>query len=402
MVYLLKFLKASSTQSETSAAGSVRVEYRLACSGEFYNCRVETFEWRKSDITRVLLRTPLELFVASHPFNSYPQELCVRLNLSVVTEQEGRATRTILPDEDIVEDLCSLITILSRRLVSPVCKTREICSGPYPALGSFGSDYPTPILPRERIAAWSQRPITVLTSMKGQEIIFNNPPPVGVDPNALSSFLLKLPGLPNAVNIVYAARLYRTAFELIESRPDIAYLLLISTVECFADLAFIDYDPEQSEKLETPEARAVQKRARDFGLDDDKARQLGLEACKGNRWLSKKFKRFLTEFSSPEELAERDRLFALPEYLCPPLEEFSKIFGRIYSARSVNLHQAVPFPESVGIGTSTTVSWRQLPLSWPFDQPDIPPVTWFERAVSQAVHRFLSEKGGVATKPFLS
>lgn len=169
-----------------------------------------------------------------------------------------------------------------------------------------------------------------------------------------------------------------------------------------ADLAFIDYDPEESERLEMPEARAVQKRARDFGLDDGKARELGLEACKGNRWLSRKFKKFLNEFVSPKELADRDRLFFVPEYLCPSIEELSKVFGRIYTARSVNLHHAVPFPESVGIGTSTGISWRQLPVGWPFDQPDIPPVTWFERVVSQAVGRFLSEKSGTTIKPFLS
>ena len=86
-MYLLRFLEAASTLTANSDAGPVGVEYRLACSGEFYNRRVETFDWRKSDITRVLLRGPFELFVASQPFDSYPQELCMRLNLAVVTEQ---------------------------------------------------------------------------------------------------------------------------------------------------------------------------------------------------------------------------------------------------------------------------------------------------------------------------
>lgn len=402
-MYLLRFLEAALTRTTNSDAGSVGVEYRLACSGEFYNRRVETFDWRKSDITRVLLRGPFELFVASQPFDSYPQELCVRLKPAVVTEQGKNVTRTLLPDEDIVEDLCSLLTLLSRRLVSSVCKTRQSSDdGPdLSALGSFGSEFPTPILPLQHIAAWKQRPITVLTSMKEQKVIHNNPPPVGVDPNALSEFLLNLPSLPKlATNIVYASRLYKTALELIEARPEIAYLLLISTVESLADVAFTDYDPGESVKLATQEAIAVQKRAKNFGLDDDQAKQLGLDACKGNRWLKRKFKRFLEDFISPEELTGKDPVFLVPESLCPTIEEFSKTFGRIYDARSVNLHQAWPFPNSVGIGTSTSIPWRQLPLNWPFERRDIPPVAWFERTVSHAMHRFLAEKGGVTAKPF--
>jgi hypothetical protein len=56
---------------EVAPAKSVEVEYRLACSGELYNRNVLTADWRKSDVTRILLRTPFELFVASQPFAHY-------------------------------------------------------------------------------------------------------------------------------------------------------------------------------------------------------------------------------------------------------------------------------------------------------------------------------------------
>jgi hypothetical protein len=123
-MYLLKFL-----QEAQSRSGGVDVEYRLACSGEFYNRRVETFDWRKSDVTRILLDQPFSIFVASRPFDSYPQELCVRLTLNTVTEEGGapnmRGIRTFLPDDDVVEDLCAVLSLVSRRLVSTVTKTRE-------------------------------------------------------------------------------------------------------------------------------------------------------------------------------------------------------------------------------------------------------------------------------------
>jgi hypothetical protein len=142
--------------------------------------------------------------------------------------------------------------------------------------------------------------------------------------------------------------------ELIESRPDISYQLLISTVESLADVAFGDYEPEQSEKLATQVA--VQQRARGFGLAEEQVTQLALDACKGQRWLKRKFKKFVLEFASLEELGVKDRVFLVPEHLCPPKEDVPKALGRIYDARSGNLHIASPFPKTVGIGTSPSAN----------------------------------------------
>ena len=90
-MYLLKFLEEARSRS-----AGVNVEYRLACSGEFYNRKVLTHDWRKSDVTRILLEQPFPIFVASQPFDSYPQELCVRLTLNTVTE-EPRLPRSSAP-----------------------------------------------------------------------------------------------------------------------------------------------------------------------------------------------------------------------------------------------------------------------------------------------------------------
>jgi hypothetical protein len=197
-MYLLQFLETCSGQS----AGAVDVEYRLACSGELYNRRVQTFDWRKSDATRVLLKAPFELFVVSRPFANYPQELCARMTLNFVTEQgigNVPVTSILLPDEDVIEDICSILSLLSRRLISPVGKTRERQKlpdlGPHTLdfLGSYGLDLPVPILPQPPVAVWSRRPLTVVTSMDGQQVVDHSPPAVGVDPEMLSEFLLKLP-----------------------------------------------------------------------------------------------------------------------------------------------------------------------------------------------------------------
>ena len=123
---------------------------------------------------------------------------------------------------------------------------------------------------------------------------------------------------------------------------------------------------------------------------DEKAKQLVLEACKGERWLKKKFKKFLLDFVAPEVLVAKDRLFLVPEHLCPTKDDLPKVLGRIYDARSGNLHRALPFPRSVSIGVNPWINPRDLP--W-LTQDKVPPVAWFERAVSLAIRGFLSERG---------
>jgi hypothetical protein len=121
-MYFVKFLQTPDHQ-----AGGDQVEYRLVCSGEFFNRTVLTYDWRKSDATRILLEEPFSLLVASRPFDTYPQELCLRLTVAEVTEQATHGTSTssliFLPDDDIVEDICAILSLLSRRLISPVVKT---------------------------------------------------------------------------------------------------------------------------------------------------------------------------------------------------------------------------------------------------------------------------------------
>ena len=70
--------------------------------------------------------------------------------------------------------------------------------------------------------------------MSGQTVTFNEPPPVGVDHEALAAFLAHLGAREGAQDIVYAARQYKAALELIEQRPATAYLALVSVVETLA------------------------------------------------------------------------------------------------------------------------------------------------------------------------
>jgi hypothetical protein len=288
-MYFVKFLQAPEQQADGD-----EVEYRLVCSGELFNRTVQTHDWRKSDGTRILLEKPFNLLVASRQSESYPQELCARLNVPWVTEggtgESGSRSITFLPDKDIIEDACAILTLLSRRLITPVVKTMETPRAGPPTLRWFGSNVPIPIVDKFKVVAWPRRPLSIVTSYSGQRVEFNQPPPVGVDHDALAAFLSNLATRERAQDIVYAAKQYKTALELIEDRPDTAYLALVSVIETLASIALATYEPEESERISTK--ANVAKRARQLGLCEVQATQVALEATKGDYWLSRKIVKF--------------------------------------------------------------------------------------------------------------
>jgi hypothetical protein len=223
----------------------------------------------------------------SHPFADYPQELCARLAVNrVVNENPSKSfTRVFLPDEDVIEDLCSLLTFLSRRLITPVGKIRERHPTGIDGLGSYAEAVPIPIMGPSKVAIWKRRPATIITTVQQQNFILNDPPPVGVDDGALSTLFKTLPTIEHAANIINAARQYRTALELIESRPGIAYQLLISTIETLADVALADYQPDEAEKIKAKQV--VQAQTKKYGLTEVQANHLALLASKELRWNQK-------------------------------------------------------------------------------------------------------------------
>ena len=146
-----------------------------------------------------------------------------------------------------MEDLCSILSLLARRLISVVGKVRERRAERDTALGSYGWDAPVTVLNGAGFAVWRRCPISIITSHQGQRVEFHNVPPTEVDDEALKEVLLKLAVLPAAKPIVRACRLYKTALELIDDRPDITYQLLISATETMAGAVLSDYKPDEAE-----------------------------------------------------------------------------------------------------------------------------------------------------------
>lgn len=363
-------------------------EYRLLCSGELYNSRVLTLDWRKSDVTRNLLRKPCSLTVISQPFDDYPQELSLVITVPVIQEKSGNSMSTFHPDDDIAEDLAALLTLFLRRLVTLCVKVRTkyvTDTTDTPIESSQFRDWSLPIANAMNKVAWKRRGVSIGYSVQGTTVIDHSPPPVQVDPQRLESKFVSVATIKYGESYVMAARLYAQAMRMIEEWPDIAYQLLVYSAETIANKVLSDYSPSPQEKVEVK--GGVARRAQELGLTRENAEELAVLACADMPWASRKFRKFLKEMTD-KSLWEPDELFSIHEVYKPSAQDLDQALKRIYESRSAVVHEGEGYGPAVGLGTAPMIPVGALQelLS---GGPKVPPVTWFERVVNIALNRYL-------------
>jgi hypothetical protein len=273
----------------------------------------------------------------------------------------------------------ALLTVLCRRLITVMGKSAEQHAGSeYPKFDRI----PLPVGHLRRVY-WPPYPATVMFGRNRQEIRDNNPPPTPVDPDRLTALLLGLPGLEHAKSIVASARLYTLALELIREQPDITYQLLVSSAETIANEALQDFQPNDDAKVK--HQQRVFNLAKKFGLKEEMARDLALEACKTERWVKRKFRKFLTDNIDGSVWDKEDNLFREPLNLLPQRGDLHKTLGNIYDARSGATHSGHQFPMSASYSGGPKIPSRVAMARF---SSDFPPVGWFERIVNTAIRTF--------------
>lgn len=366
---------------------SLDAEYRLLCSGTLHHGWPG--DYSKSENARVLLYEPLLLFVVSRPFDDYPLELALHLTVPEVNDEvptkHGKSLHIYYPDEEVVRDLAALLSLRCRRLITVAGKVSERCSDYRHPLFDR-QPLPLPLATSMRRIFWRPHPLTVLTSYEGQEIQDYNPRPKQLDPSKLTELLLGLPGLPHAESLVASCRLYALALELIHERPDIAYQMLISSVETIANASLRTFQPADDLKVE--HQKVVYEMAVSLGLGEETARKLAIEACRREWWATKKFKKFLID-NVPESIWEEpDELFSrMDQELMPKREDFERSLSKIYNARSKATHEGRSFPASASYTGGPTISMPAAAGLFGAASP-FPPVVWFERVVNNALCGF--------------
>ncbi|MBN2022980.1 MAG: hypothetical protein JW809_09310 [Pirellulales bacterium] len=346
---------------------SVRVEYRLVCSGTLFP-RDFPGDWNRSDTARVLLSLPVELLVASRPYDSYPQELVLRFVVPLVSETDGKISHSYHPDQETASDVAALLTLLCRRLVTVAVKVREQHQSP--ALSPILEDFPVPAATVTRVSYWKPRPMDLLYSLHGVRVRSYHPPPQPFDTTGIITMLLSLPKSPIARAVLRAARLYALAMELIESQVEICYQLFISAVETMAGAVLKDWEPDPQSKI----------------------------SAKGNGWSKRKFKKFLLDNLDRGAIGREDDLFIVPQEFCPKDDQIEKALGKVYDIRSGATHAGRSYPASAAIGPSPSVPAKAIDAVVNL-RPTFPPIGWFERVVNNAVCNYLRRELRAGTAP---
>ena len=129
-----------------------------------------------------------------------------------------------------------------------------------------------------------------------------------------------------------------------------AYQLLIADAETMASEACKDLLPNEDAMIGMK--KGVYKLGRKFGLSEEQAQQLAIEACKDNSWTGLKFSRFLAE-NAGEEIWTADDLFKTSEVTLPDRANFEAALREIYSARGSVSHTGGSYP--------TGAEWGRAP-----------------------------------------
>jgi hypothetical protein len=386
VVYILDFLKRWS-RSKRAQRGMDTFEYRLLCSGELYNSNVSTFDWRKSDATRILLRSPFTLVVCSQPFEDFPQEIALRFSAPLVSETEGISTLTLCPDTEISGDLAALLTLYCRRLITVAAKVRTTHRKEYKDEPALFQDWPIGFIKSLDPVHWERKPATVVRTNQGIKSITDyNPPPLGIDPNRLQRWLRSFPKLSTARSVLLSARLYSLALQQLEKDTAIAYQLLFTAVEATATAALREYAPTVKEKIQTK--KSVADLALSFDLRQKQANRLAVEACKDMSWTKRKFVKFLVD-NTTDDFWEKDDLFTVSPEILPRRDNYESVLKSVYEARGKLVHAGQPLPPSSAISGGPTISVKASMAIIASPSKVFPPVVWFERVVNHALNTFI-------------
>jgi hypothetical protein len=358
-------------------------EYRLVCSGSIH--REILGDWSHSTAARLLVRSPVKLIVSSARITDYPAELTLRFRASRETIAKGSASVDFSPDSEIADDLCALLTLYCRRLVTVFGKTREVTDSE----DEFLRDWPHSVIGHE-VAAWPLRGASVIMWPDRTVVRPHDPAPLAMNEDTFLAWFAAVRGHADQEALLSASHLYCAALEHQWRNPEISYQLLVFAVEAVAARAFRDWEPDNSERLAHASAQAVKRVAADAKLDSNLSDRLALAAVQGNQWLSRKFQLFVSRYASNPEWPTdgTDDLhpnLELPH--APTSDQFQDALKRVYKARGGVVHAGGKIPSEAFLAAHTELSPEAFVALFAPDDP-FPPLPWFERLVNQALKSY--------------
>lgn len=199
---------------------------------------------------------------------------------------------------------------------------------------------------------------------------------------------------------IAAVRLFASAIEVMRTRPDVAYVLLVSSVEAMALVTLDRWQPPAAVRRQTREP--MLKEARRQGLTASATRRLVDASLKGNDWLRRKFVEYLLRGTAGSSVPHP----ASPLEMPAPAD-YETVFGSIYEARSKSVHSGKDMPVTIDammdgwltVRASQELLGRALDGRW---RPgEVPSVAWFANVVRVAHERWVLTKLHLRVPPIM-
>lgn len=368
---------ASNTQSMLAPIGregertAIRVEYHMLSWRELYDKSIITADRYSSGAGEWVIRPgkpPYSVRVVSRPFYHLPQELCLAFDCHEVRTEsnvQGLSSLSVrTPHHEVASQFLVLLSVFAREPLFPLGLRRM-------------DDRPIAQDPPKRFSSRDER--------QGKSL------PFGIDS---PKFLSVIAGLAQAEQgiadaVLASANFYHAGLSLVAQDPSVAYVSLVSAVECLAGFYGEGHIFEFDDVPKFERLKPVLGRLTEASRDPQIVEELKAELLRSEHFLRKKFVQFLADHVTDEFWQFPDELFKYDDVF-PRIERgnFEACLKEIYDARSTYLHGGVPFPGHVGFGLVPV----DLPMTEPLhlcEKPRyVPLLAWFERLCHVALVRF--------------
>jgi hypothetical protein len=300
-----------------------------------------------------------------------PQRLCLSFDCpretTTYTLPGGQLTVVAPPIESVSLDFIALLSVFAREPLVPLGLRRV-------------GDNPVYELP---LKTYPPRPQGL-----------SRPRPVAIDWPGFVAILRGLGRAPDrlANAVIAAAKLYHAGLSLLALDMSVAYILLVSAIECLAAHRFKGpiASFEQIQGLDTVRQLLDQIPAAP-GVEASVSR-IKQELLKRERFLRRRFVAFLSEFAPQTHWRTPDPLYDDPSIL-PPIsrDNFEECLRQAYDQRSRYLHGGAPFPAHAMVGLREMLPVEAMAQYVALQGKDryLPPFVWFERLVHLAMVEYL-------------
>jgi hypothetical protein len=212
-----------------------------------------------------------------------------------------------------------------------------------------------------------------------------------LDASVLVSRMELLRRLPDTFHesVILAARMYQEALAIIDDKPDLAYLLLVSCLEVFV----AKFVPRTREE----DLPAAVREALDKCADPEARRVLLNRLLELDRGISRNFVTFVDSHVAESFWQESPQISEAEGRIAR--DELPELLRRVYNQRSKTLHEAEPFPPNVLSPAHPDAEIDRRPeivvgqRKWTQAQ-FIPYARFFERLVQHVIVQFVERRTG--------